>query len=410
MKIALIYPPCEFLINEKVFPPLGLGYLSSYLKSNGYNDVNIYHITNNDNVPEIKADIIGIGFPTSLFNKAIDILMELKKQNSNSLFVAGGCHATYRPQECLDNGFDVVVMGEGEIALLDIVRKRENGETIERIISGKEIKNLDDIPFPDYEGLKIKDYVLNFKGKNYISMFVSRGCPMKCNFCGSPAMWKRLRLNSIEYIKKHIDYLMEKFHIEAIMFQDDVFAINDNRVKEIGGYLFDKGISYRCLVKANSLTKETIKILVDTGCVEVCIGIESGNQKMLDVMNKRTTVEQNRQALINCKEMKLSVKALVLLGIPGESKQSIEDTIRLIEEIVPEDVDANILVLYPGTEFCENIKDYDIKQEITDFDSQYMKGKIGHFESTISTSKITKQELEHYKELIFNKFSRLVKK
>ncbi len=410
MKIGLIFPPARFLIDEKVNPPLGLGYLSSYLKFHGHKDISIYHITDKDSIPKINADIIGIGFTTSQFNDAVHIQKELKKSNPNSLFVAGGIHATSKPTECLDAGFDTVIVGEGEKALLNIINKYDKGDQVDQVVHGKEIRNIDDIPFPDYAELKMNTYKFNFKGKNFASMFTSRGCPMRCRYCASPTIWKKVRLNSIDYVKKHIDYLRNNFDVEAIMFQDDVFTMGKKRMQEIGEYLHSISMPYRCLAKASDLDKKTVKTLVDTGCIEVGVGIESGNQKMLDTMNKKTTVEQNRQALINCKEIGLSIKAFVLLGIPGESKESIEDTINLLEEIPPNDIDVNILVIYPGTFFYQNIEKYDIKQDIKDYDKQYVKGKIGTYEPTISTNTITRKELEFYRKLIFNKFSRLVKK
>lgn len=409
MKISLIFPPAKFLMSQMVNPPLGLAYLSGYLKANNYKDIKIHHIID-DNIPEINADIIGIGFTTPQFNGAMEILNKLKILNPNALFIAGGVHATAKPEDCLKAGFDVVVRGEGEKALLDIVRRYENNEKIERIVDGEEIHNLDDIPFPDYEEIGITKYKwVSGDGVLFASMMTSRGCPSRCRYCASSAMWNKVRLNSVEYVKRHIDYLHEVFGIQAIAFQDDVFPINKKRLKEVAEYLKSKNMKFRCLARANNLDKETVKIFKDNGCTEVCFGLESGNQQMLDMMDKKMTVDINRQAVLNCKEAGLSVKTFIILGIPGESKESIEDTITLLEEVQPDDIDANVLILYPATEFYDNMDKYDIVQEITDLDNQYLKGKIADYVPTVRTSKITSAELEHYRKLIFNRFSKLAR-
>lgn len=407
--VALIFPPACFLINEKVNPPLGLGYISSYLKKNNVPNVKIYHITDKEEFSNIKADIIGIGFTTPQFNNAVYIQKELRKYNTNSLFIAGGVHPTIKPQECLDRGFDIVVVGEGEGALLNIVRMYNNKEKIPPIYHEKEMINIDDVPFPDYKELKILDYKFVFNDKNFISMFTSRGCPMRCNYCVSPLIWKRVRLNSIDYIKRHIEYLIDSFGIQAIMFQDDIFTINKNRVREIGNFLYSKSMPYRCLSRTKDLTEETVKMLVDTGCIEVGVGFESGNQKVLDSMNKKTTVEQNRMALINCRKYGLNIKAFVLLGTPEETKETIGDTIKILEDNPPSD-DVNVLVLYPETWYYKNKEQCGINQIINNYDNQFMKGKIGNYEPTISTRHLNRDDLEHYRKLIFNKFSRLVKR
>ena len=408
MKISLIFPPASFLISQMVNPPLGIGYLSAYLKKYGYRDVGIHHIIDSS-IPKIQSDIIGISFTTPQFSSAINVLQELKKTNPNSLFVAGGPHATACPKDVLGYGFDVVVVGEGEEAFLDIVRKRERGDAIEPIVWGTEIADIDTIPFPDYDAIDVGEYKwISKDGKRFISMVTNRGCPMRCRYCASSVLWKHLRLHSIGYVKEHIDLLKEKYKFDGIMFQDDFFTHDKERMSCIVEYLKEKGIIFRCLARAN-LDKERVKILKENGCIEACIGMESGNQSMLDIMNKGITVEQNRQSVINCKEAGLSIKCFIVLGVPGESEESIQDTIRLLDEVRPNDIDVNVLVLYPGTEFHTNMGNYDIRQEITDYDMQYLKGRIGDYHPTISTSKITADRLEYYRKLISNRFSRLVK-
>ena len=409
MRIDLIAVRAEFLIDENVNPPLGLGYLSSYLKNNKHEEVYIHHIITGQKTPRIKSDLIGISFTASQFYEAIRIMNELREVG-NDLFVAGGIHPTVNPNECLNSGFDYVVVGEGEKSLLKLVNSLEKKEKIERIIISEQIDDIDTVPFPDYDALNIKDYVYKFNNREATIMFTSRGCPYNCNFCSSGKMFPKVRFHSINYIKKHIDLLHDKYGFGTIMFMDDVFTLSKSRLLMIGNYLKEKGMGYRCLSRANLLTEEIIGILKNTGCLEVGIGIESGNQKMLDVMNKRTTVEQNYKAILNCKDAGINVKVFTLIGVPGETKETIFDTIKLLEETKPHDVDSNVLVPYPGTNFFDNIDKYDLTFETTDYSKAFTKGKINDYEPVIRTSNLTSSELNEYKWKIFNKFSKLVKK
>jgi len=409
MRIDLIAPPSPFLIDEKVNPPLGLGYLSSYLKINGYDDVYIHHIITGQKIPKIKSDLVGISFTTPQVYEAVNIMNKLREQG-NELFVAGGIHPTVRPQECLNVGFDYVVVGEGEYSLLKLIKALEQNEKIEKVIKSEQIKNIDELPFPDYGGLNIKNYVYGFNDRKATIMFTSRGCPYNCFFCSSRKMFPQVRFNSVDYVKKHIDLLCDKYDFKMIMFMDDVFTLNKKRLLEIGNYLKEKNVVYRCLSRANLLTKEIVGVLKDTGCLEVGVGIESGNQKMLDTMNKGTTLKQNYEAIMNCKEVDITVKVFTLIGVPGETKETISDTIKLLEETKPDDVDSNVLVPYPGTEFLENMDKYDLMFETKDYSKAFTKGKINEYEPVIRTSNLTSDELNKYKWEIFNKFSKLVKK
>jgi radical SAM superfamily enzyme YgiQ (UPF0313 family) len=401
-KVALLFPPSPFLIDERVNPPLGLGYLSSYLQQHGI-ETELHHLAGRETPPEnLRADVIGIGFTTPQLPGALSIMETLRRTNPDALFVAGGVHPTSSPQAMLDAGFDTVVVGEGERALLRVVKERSRG-----IVPSEEIRDIDELPYPDYDGLDIGGYHFVIGGLNFFSMFTSRGCPMSCAFCASPLMWKKTRMHSVEYVKQHILHVRERYGVQAIMFQDDVFTMKRSRIRDIGGFLRDLGMPYRCLARANNLDEETVKLLVETGCIEVGVGIESNSQQMLDVMNKRSTTVQNRTALLNCRKHGLSIKAFLLLGAPGESDETLQETFDLLEETQPNDIDSNVLVLYPGTEFYDHMDRYDIKQEVTDPSKQFLKGRIESYQPTISTSHLTPKELEAWKWRFFDGHSKL---
>ena len=186
LKIILINPPSSFLIDQRVFPPLGILYLAAVLRENGYNpkaiDLGFYKDWENK-LEEIRADFIGL---TSTTPQALNLEMiykVLRKNNPNAFFVIGGNHATAFPEKFLDMGFDSVIVGEGENAILSLVNNLENGKKPGKIIKMPFIKDIDTIPFPARDLIQIKEYEFLIDNKNATTIMTSRGCPFRCAFC-----------------------------------------------------------------------------------------------------------------------------------------------------------------------------------------------------------------------------------
>jgi len=408
MKIILIETPSPFLMDEKVNTPLGLLYLSAFLKQDGY-DVVVRHLTG-DNYEEFneQADIYGLSLTTPQYPYAIKIATRLKELYPKSVLVAGGVHPTVRPQECLDY-FDYVVKGEGEHALSYLVRQIELGrKPYSRIIEGMYVKDMATLPMPDFNAVDLKSYKYYVGDRLATSIMSSRGCAWDCAFCNSCSMWKgKIRRNSVENVIKEIDLLYDMGY-RAVVFQDDVFTLDQDRVKRIGEHLLKKGMIYRCLIRGDDTTTlEKLKIMKDTGCVHVGFGCESGSQKMLDMVNKRTSVEKNMEIIQRCKDAGLIIKTFFIIGLPGESHETIAETMKWIERaksIGMDGLDANIFYPYPGTTIRENMDKYDIKLRDTSYDDSYMKGRSGEYRAMVSTSHLTAEEIVMYRDKIFNDF------
>jgi len=410
IKITFIVPPASFLINEKANPPLGVAYLISYLKDKGFDNVLFYHIVGNARIPRINSDVFGFSFVTSQVNETKKLLKYYKKTNPKAIFICGGIHPTIRPEECIDMGFDYVVKGEGEISLVKLLDSIIKGKKLPRIIESPRIEDIDSLPFPDYKAIKAEEYKFIFDDKNFMSIITTRGCAYNCHFCASKVMWgKQVRYHSVKYIKKLIGKLIKEFDLKAIMFQDDTFPLKYDRFKEICYYLKKHRIAFRCLVRANLLTDNIVKILKNTGCIEAGVGIESFNNKMLKTMNKGTTKEMNIKAISICKKYRLPIKVFIMYGAPGETHETIKETLSELEKNPPNDLDVSILCPYPGTEFRENIDKYDLTLLNEKYDDAYIKGRIGEYESKIRTKNLTPKDLENYRWETFKKYSRLMK-
>jgi radical SAM superfamily enzyme YgiQ (UPF0313 family) len=299
----------------------------------------------------------------------------IKERNPYAKVVIGGSHATMNPEECISDGFDCVVCGDGEIeaerAFLDDVD-----------IIRAEDRFLSDYPTIDRTLVDIKSYKYFLDGELATTLVTSRGCPYKCAFCCKNYNGVRLAPSSkvINEIRKlHCD-----FGYNALMFFDDIFILNKKRVEEICLYLKEFGIVWRCFVRADLVVKhgnELLQTMADSGCVEVGMGIESGSDKILENINKGETVKTIKLAIKMLHEEGIRVKGFFIVGLPGESQETIEDTQRFLEETYLDDMDFTIFQPYVGSPIWNNRGDYDIKWDDLDFQKMFYKGKLGELSS-----------------------------
>jgi len=381
--ITLINPPANFLLNPLTFPSLGLLYVSAYLKSKGIKvrviDLNI------DKQPKLSgSDIYGITATTPQYSAAKDILNLIKMINPESYVMIGGPHASCYPFQSQYDGFDLTVVGDGEEATYNVIKNRR-GKNI--IIYPDEIKNLDELPFPDRDAIDIKKYHYEIDGVEATNMITSRGCPYSCAFCCR--FLKGVRFRSAKNVLAEVEELKNKYGYGGIMFYDDIFILKKDRLKEICAGLKKLNMIWRCFIRANIITEDIIKMMAESGCVEVGMGVESGSQQILNNINKKTSVEQNTEAVRMCHKYGIRLKAFLIVGLPGESKETIEKTKKWIETAQPDDIDVSLLQVYKASDIFKNPNKYDIKFS----NPTFFKGIPGHYIPTISTSHLTSKEL-----------------
>lgn len=401
-KIVLINPPSNFLIDEKVFPPLGILYLSSYLKKYGY-DPEIIDLAGEKEIPEITADIIGVTSTTPQFPSAQEILKELKyNRQIEAQYVIGGPHATCSPNICMEYpSFDTAVLGEGEISMLSLVQKYPLNISE---ISSDVISDIDDIPFPDRGAIDIHSYKYFIDDKPATTMITSRGCPYSCAFCST--VWgKKVRMHSASYVINEIKEI-QKLGFQGIMFFDDILILNKKRLLNICEYLKKENIVWRCFARANIASREAFQVMAESGCKEVGVGIESGSQKILDTINKCTTVEQNRNVIKLAKECGIRIKVFIIVGLPGETRETIAETEKFLEETQPDDLDVTIYCPYPNTPIVNNPEMYDIKFNNNDLRKAWFKGHPGEYSSIVSTNALSAEEIVAARERIEKRFKR----
>ena len=346
---------------------------------------------------DIRADFIGLTSTTPQASNLEKIYGVLRKNNPDAFFVMGGNHATAFPEKFLEMGFNSVIVGEGENAILNIINDLKEGKKPEEIIKKPFIEDIDTLPFPARDLIPINEYEFLIDGKNATTVLSSRGCPYRCIFCANNVWGKTVRQRSSKNVIEEAKELKEKYGFERIMFFDDTFIINRKRLFEICDGLKELELKWRCFIRANLVDKEMLKKMKDSGCVEVGVGIESGSQKILDIIKKDTTVEMNSNVIKMCKEINLVCKAFIMVGLPGETKETLEETKKWILDNKPEKYDLTIYMPYAQSEVWDYPDNFDIKFDKDKIKYSWYKGKKGELHCYVSTSDLKPEEILNFR-------------
>lgn len=346
---------------------LGLAYIGAYLKQRGYaveiidlramNDWNDFE----KNVQEKNPDIIGVYWNSPNFNNALQCCSLAKKLGK--IVVAGGPHATVCPQELVATQVvDYVITGEGEISFCELIEALQSGQTPSPIIQGKPVPDLDAMPFPDrdlYDIARLTHPVGNFPYlDNGLIMLTSRGCPFNCAFC-QPLSRKmfgtQLRYRSVTSVLKEISYIIKKYGVRYISFQDDTFTVRKDWVLELCGAIEAAQLRFQWSAQSrvDTFDSELAVSMRRAGCSCVFFGFESGSQRILDFLNKGITVEQSLQAAKLCHEHGLIIFADVMVGIPTETEKDLQATLALVKAIRPEIFSPTYFTPIPGCQLYE---------------------------------------------------------
>lgn len=372
--VALIQTPCYELQDDRLEPPLGLLYLATWLNENSYftQIVDLSSINPEswgDAIP--PADIYGFSTYTTTYHRTREILQVIKRINPESQTVAGGPHASALP-EAVARDFDFVIVGEGEMALLELVSALDNGESPSCILHESPVIDLDSLPFPDYSLVDVCSYHRIVDGRPSLSILSSRGCPYRCVFCNSIIMggYRHSRFRSPTNVAEEIHQLTTRWGVTSFRFQDDTFTLNLLRLREMTARFRDESITYRCFGRVNLCSREMVDMLYDGGCRHIAFGVESGSDIILKQMQKGQTVEDIRRGIASAKASGLIVRVYLMVGFPGETWETVEETVNLMLECVPDEFVVYPLIPYPGTLLYQQPEIFGITAINPDF-SQY---------------------------------------
>ena len=386
MKIALIHPPHLNSTDDRLDPPLGLLYIAAHLRKHGHNVI-ITDLSGQQLLDIPFADLYGITAYISSLEVTRQIIIKCRELNPLAKIVVGGAHASARPQDFPEA--DHVVIGYGEEAMLQIIdNKWEN-----KIIIGSEPRNL--FIFPAYDLINTSTYHRRIAERPSLPVITSRGCPFKCSFCGLAKMHELgfgVRMASPEVVISYIKQIKDQFGIDRFNFQDDIFTFNPKRLFYILDMLTPLNIKFRCHGRAGYDREEVYARLSAAGCTQIAWGIESGSQRILDRMRKQVTVHDNYNVIQWAKKYDITSRAFFIIGFPGETANTIEDTKRFIEWADPDQYFVSNFIPYPGTDVGDNPNKYGITDILGDYNQYYQISKDGTGGVTIDTEWLTRNQ------------------
>lgn len=404
MNICLINPPSPWLKNQTAFPPLGLLYLAAKIRNNHPDKiVKIidYGIALNYYKGMPKSDIIGITASTPQYNIARGIRDRINTEQPRCAVVLGGSHATYAMNGDND-GFNFVFKGDGEYSLNSYINHRF--PFIEQNAITQPI-DLDVLPKPARDLINLSDYKYYIGRDNLpaTTIITSRGCPYSCAFCAK--LDNHVRYHSAEYVCAEIDEIIDVHGFNNLLFLDDCFALKRDRLRKICEHTKARNVKFRCYIRPDT-PFEVLDMLKDSGCVEVGMGIESGSQEILNIIGKKTTVEQNIKTVKYCESIGLCVNAFLMIGLPEETENTSRQTVEWAKQAKPSKFGYNIYVPYPGSDIYNNINNYPIWIHEMPNEKAITKGDPETIESFVSTPSLSRSQIT---DLFHKNFASLVK-
>lgn len=317
-------------------------------------------------VARFRPDYAGITSTTPLIKKAYLIAKEIKRIDKRIVIVAGGPHPSAMPEETLkESEIDCTVIGEGDFTLKSIVENgfspaipnicyKEDGEVI-KSLDRQFIEDLDILPFPAYELFDIKRYSqpqISSRRKPLGYIETSRGCYAKCIFCNKNVHGFKVRVKSAGRVVDEMEWML-KLGFREIHIIDDTFTADMKRAYSICEEMLRRGLKFpwypRGGIRVDRVSLELLKMMKKAGCYRIPFGIESGNQRVIDVIDKRIKLEQAEKAVREAKEAGLETECYFMLGLPTETEEDIQKSIDFAIKLDPDYVKFAIAIPLPGT-------------------------------------------------------------
>ncbi len=387
MKVLLINPPYDVKRYMGklskiafVFQPIGLTYIAAYLRRNKV-EVKIYDSQVEprsiaEAVGEFSPDIVGITCVTALVYSTIEVAKQIKRDFPNIIIIAGGIHPSIRPEDLLEEpAIDYLAAGEGEVTMWEFVDCLAQGKDpsgvagiicrrnnqIVRAAPRPMLKDIDAFPEPAWDLLPMDKYKVSPDCRTDDAIGVvltSRGCPFDCIFCSNRLLTKQTyRAHSVERVCREVDNLIKRNRVKQLFIQDDNFAVDKKRAKDICREFMRRGfqhiISWWAEARIDCVDEELLMLMGQANCRIISYGLESGNQRLLDYIQKNITLEQVKKVIALTKKAGLEIRATFILGLPTETRRESLQTIRFAKQLPIDQVRFAIATPFPGTRLWE---------------------------------------------------------
>ncbi len=366
------------------YPPLGLLYLSAYLKKAGY-EVQVFDST--FSTPEELIKTLQSSMPkrlglyANLMTRARVVRLIEASRNLGIPVIVGGPDASGNVEQYLEHGASAVVRGEGEVTLEELLRRWVETEP-PRGVAGTSVRAAGEIlhapdralipslsshPWPDREAIRIEPYLEAWRQKHgygSVSLTTARGCPYTCRWCSRAVYGESHRRRPVEDVVAEIEFIQRRYAPERLWFVDDVFTIHRGWILDFAARMKARGlrIPFECISRAERVDDAVADALLDLGCFRIWIGSESGSQRILDAMERRVRVETIQHATRRLKSRGIEVGFFIMVGYEGEEEQDIVATVDHIRLSAPDVVLTTTAYPIHGTAYAGDLADRAVNQ------------------------------------------------
>lgn len=385
MKIVLshgyfLYADPKEQVIMRPYPPLGILYLSAYLKQH-HLPVSVIDSTFMD-VSDWKTQLLTekpdlLALYTNLMTKVqlLALVPWVRENLPKTRLVAGGPDVTYNTEAYLRAGFDFCISGEGEQTLLELVEAlRTNGDyqtipgisylyegAVNVLIPREKVRELSELPQPDRIAIPIEKYLDTWKkhhGKRTLNISTQRGCPYTCKWCSTAVYGQSYRRNSPENVVQEIEWLIQTYQVEALWFVDDVFTVSHKWLSELHQLFLERQIQidFEIITRAERLNEQVLLQLKEMGCFRIWIGAESGSQQIIDRMDRRVKLETVQSMMQQTRKFGMEAGTFIMVGYPGETKQDIFRTLEHIRACNPHLLTVTKTYPIKGTALFEEVR------------------------------------------------------
>lgn len=404
-KIALITPPYERIAKGYEFvkhvtnqaPSLGLLHLASELRCHNYDpaiiESDIFDMTVDDVVAQVERDkpaYVGITLFTVGVWCGVEIARRIKFQLPDTIIIVGGPHISSMANETMRRfrEFDYAVVGEGEEILINLLNRLEQGAAVDEVaglvyIARHEImdklhvapkhhinKDMDRLPMPAWDLLPdfpsaYRPALYDFPSGPVASIAASRGCPFHCKFCDTSTFGDAVRAYSAQRVFEIMSHLQSRYGIRHIMFVDDLFTASRKRTTELCQLIIDSGMkmTWSCASRVDVVKPDLLQLMKQAGCWEISFGLETGSNELLQKMDKSAALEKSVEALGWTHSAGIRSKGLFMLGYPGETRDTIEQTKAFVKNVPLTIMNLTKFTPYPGSPIYRELYGTSIRED-----------------------------------------------